>query len=284
MHCVQTAELAALISQHGQSILYRAPMIRAESMSAYWAASRSRFGLWHEAIRRHRVAEECDTWLPLRAWWRGHLPVLEEILVSELLTRVVAVIGTGVDASNGTDELAPVTQSVHLAHLESRNRVMNLILDGRGASVSEKVRLNRLRQAVERWTDTLVGRMCVDRPELMSYAIDRKRAESYAADTRELTTAAYRQTSDELMNAAMSDTLRRRCGVATANSQSNDSVVDTVLAMLEPVLFDGFGNTKSIFVHRRENDWTLSDTQAAPRTPSSTIEPEDVLGTFERQD
>lgn len=259
MHCVKLADLAAVISQHGQSILHRHEMIAPEAMTAYWAASRTRFSLWHQAIARHRMAQEADTWLPLRAWWRGHLPVLEEVLVSEILTRVVAVVGAGIDDANGTDELSPITHAVHLTHLEARNRVLSLILDGRGASVADKVRLNRLRQGAERWTDTMVGRMSVDHRKMIRYSIDPVRALAFAEDCGGESHEAIRTTSAELMNAAMHDTLKLRTSNNSASPNENRKLSDTVLAMLSPVMFDGLGLPRRMFSHRIETDWESGD-------------------------
>ena len=42
---------------------------------------------------------------------------MEEILVSEMLTRVIAALGAGMDASSEDEEVSPVTHAILLNHL-----------------------------------------------------------------------------------------------------------------------------------------------------------------------
>ena len=176
MHSVLIADIAALVSQHGPAVLYRGDTVPPEAVTQYWASSRSRFELWHQTMTRYRHAEKSGDAILMRAWWREHSVVLEEVLVSEMLTRVLAALGAGLDSSEKAEEISPVTHAVYLSHLEARNRVQQMLLFGRGNSVQDAVRLNRLRQGVERWTDVLIGRMSVQSPSHICYAIDADRA------------------------------------------------------------------------------------------------------------
>ncbi len=250
MHSVLLADIAALVSQHGPAILYRREAIPPQAVTKYWASSRTRFDLWHQTLGRYRDAEKSGDSLKLRRWWQANVVVLEEVLVSEILTRVIAALAAGLDDAGETDEVSPVTHAVYLTHLEARNRVQQMMLFGRGNSVQDAVRLNRLRQGVERWTDALIGRMSVQNPDNISYAINHDRATEYMDESRGHGLGAARDTATWLMNAAMHDMLRRRTSNLTALPDANRNVAQSVMLMLRPDLFDSVGALKSLWLHR----------------------------------
>lgn len=259
MHAVRLADLAALISQHGPAILSHRQPVPSAALTHYWSSSRSRLDLWHQTIVRHKRAQESGDSSLLRRWWRDHLGVLEEILISEMLTRVTAALAAALDEVHRRDELSPITHAVHLAQLEAGNRVQHLMLDGRGCSVPDAVRLNRLRRASERWTDALLGRMAVDTPSMLHYSIDPGRAAAHAGEMRNYGHAAARETVAWLMNAAMHDTLARRSRPGVSLPQANQNVADSVMRMLRPDLFDSVGTFKSTWLNRIESDGGLTD-------------------------
>ncbi len=254
MHCVYLADLAAVLSTHGPAILYRRQSISPQAVTQYWTSSRTRLELWHGAIARYQRAEHSGDWVRMRAWWRDHIGVLEEILVSELLTRVVAALAAGLDRNQDDEELSPITHAIFLSHLETRNRVQHLMLFGRGSSVQNAVRLNRLRKGVERWNDALLGRLWSSVPTEIRYAIDADRARNYAEDARCQSCGDAQRTSDWLLAAAMHDTLSRRSSPTVALPQANRQVADSVLLMLRPELFDSVGTMKSLWMHRMQFD------------------------------
>jgi hypothetical protein len=259
MHCVLVADIAALLSQHGPAVLYRGDTIPPQAVTQYWASSRTRFELWHQMISRYRHAEQSGDSILMRSWWREHIVVLEEVLVSEMLTRVLAALAAGLDHAGDCEEISPVTHAVYLTHVETRNRVQQMMLFGRGNSVQDAVRLNRLRQGVERWTDALIGRMTVQNPANIQYAINANRAEEYAREMRSYGHGPARDTASWLMNAAMNDMLRRRTSPDAALPEANRGVTQSVMMMLRPDLFDSVGTLKSLWLHRLQIDTDRTD-------------------------
>ena len=190
----------------------------------------------------------------LRRWWREHIVVLEEVLVSEMLTRVVAAMGDALDVNSEAEEVAPITRAIHLSHLEATNRVQQLMLRGRGSSVQDAVRLNRLRTGVERWTDALLGRMSADDPDRIRYAYHPARAKTHADEMRSYGYGPSRETAWWLLNAAMRDMLSRRMSPEPALPVANKNVAESVIMMLQDDLFDGVGTLKSLKLHRIKMD------------------------------
>ncbi|MFK8115641.1 MAG: hypothetical protein AB8B91_25830 [Rubripirellula sp.] len=259
MHCVLTADLAATISQHGPAILYQRESIPPEAMTQYWASTRNRFELWHQTMARYRTAEQTGDSNALRRWWKDHVVVMEEVLVTEMLTRVIATLAEGLEKDVEYKEISPVTHAIHLTHLEARNRVQQIMLYGRGNSVQDAVRLNQLRQGVERWTDVLIGRMATTERGSVRYAVNPRRAEEYAEEARAHGLGAVRDTGTFLMNAAMHDLLRRRSSNHSALPAANRLVVKSIMLMLRPDLFDSVGVLKSIWLHRLESGADRTD-------------------------
>lgn len=252
MHCINLADLAAILAHHGPSILYRRQQVPVDAVTRYWTACRQRFELWHHAMGRYRELEQSGSPLELRSWWASHRPMLEEILVSEMLARVYAAIGAGLDGGCEKAEIAPVVHSVYLSQLEARNRVLHLMVYGRGNSIHDAVQLNRLRGEVERWTDALLGGMAIEQTAPLDYAISRSRAAAHAEDARSNPPGAVRDTVNWLVSAAMRDALSRRISNNAALPQANRDVADAVMLCLRPDLFDSVGVLKSLWLHRLE--------------------------------
>ena len=285
MHCVFSADLAGLISHHGPAITQRGTTIPTNVLTEYWATSRSRFELWHQLLSRYNQYEQAGNTDRLKRWWKEHSIVLEEVLVTEMLTRVVAALACGLEAEAEAKEISPVTQAVQTSHLEVRNRVQQVMLFGRGNSVHDVVRLNRLRQGVERWTDAMVGRMASNCPLMLQFAIDPSRASDYAEETRAYGQGNARNTAAYLMNAAMHDLIRRRTSPIAALPKANRMVAQSVMQMFRPELFDDVGIMKSVWLHRYEKGSESKDQFLKPvkrQETEKTEQPEANEAQFER--
>lgn len=259
MHVVELAELAAVMAHHGPALLYRHASVPPEAVSCYWTASRQRQDLWHQSlIRFDRAVDQADPFR-MRGWWLEHVGVLEEIFVSELLTRVIAAIADGVDRASGRDEFSPIAQAIYLSHLDVRNRVQALILDRRGCTVYDAIRLNRLRRTTERWIDVLIGQLAGCDRELVRYGIDINRTALHANDSDWRTPSPERETIKWLIRASMADSIRRKVATQPSLPHANRSVADSVLLILRPDLFDSVGTLKSLCLHRIENQAQLTD-------------------------
>ncbi len=251
MHSVLIADLAAMASQHGPAIVRGHEEVPPEAVVQYWSTSRSRMDLWHQALMRYRTAQRTGDSVAMRRWWHDHLVVMEEVLVTDMLTRVMAALALGLDESKeNSDEVSPVTHCIYLSHLDASNRVHRMMIRSRGSSVQDAVRLNRLRRGVERWTDALIGRMSYQSPGKIQYAFDLSRAEKFATEARAYPCGPARDTAAWLMNAAMHDMLRRRTSPQAALPEANRAVATSVLMMMRPEHFDSVGVLKSLWMNR----------------------------------
>lgn len=241
MHSIELARIATLIAAQGPSLAMIRPTIPVEAMTRYWVASRQRTELWNRGLARLVELEADGRPLAIDAWWFEHIPMIEEILVSEMLTRVMAAVGAALDDGVEDRDVEPVTHSIFQTHLESRNRVLRVLLFSRGRSVEQALRLNRLRRCVERWTDFLLAPLIRVRPDSLQFAIDAGRARAYASESPEQysdrTSDGVNWLSAATLELSLTSLCDRRAGLPQANRQLGEAV----LACLRPQLFDSLG-------------------------------------------
>ncbi|MAI72373.1 MAG: hypothetical protein CMM01_15880 [Rhodopirellula sp.] len=259
MHSVLLVDLAAVVSEHGPAILYGRDTLSPEALTKYWTATHARFSLWHQAMARYRRAEQTEARDDMDVWWSDHTSLMEEILVSEMLTRVLAALGAQMDAGSEDEEVSPVTHAILLNHLEASNRVHQIMLKARGTTATKAERLNRIRQGIESWSDVLIGRMSTRNPAPLQYALDRKRATEYADEAALQGHGVLRKTSNALMNISMHNMIFQRMSSEPALPAANREVSRSVMLMLRPELFDSVGVLKSLWMHRLENSVAQTD-------------------------
>ena len=129
MHSVLLVDLAAVVSEHGPAILYGRDTLSPEALTQYWTATHARFGLWHQAMARYSRAEQTDDEQAMDTWWSDHTALMEEILVSEILTRVVAALGADEDDLNSGSE-DTVARSIRWCQDEYQAHIISLSLGG----------------------------------------------------------------------------------------------------------------------------------------------------------
>lgn len=192
MDCIALAQLGGhLASVCGMRRRHDDGMSTA-ALSRYWTATRCRSDLWHRSLGRHRHAAQSGDPAALEHWWMRHGGIVAEIIVSELLSRVVAGVATLNDIHTERDEAAPVAEAVYQSHLEVCNRVHRAMLDRRGLSPGRLVRFQKLRRSIDRWGDEWLA-VCVgvrspgSLPAVLPFASDQDRVRSVAMDRANLT-------------------------------------------------------------------------------------------------
>ena len=266
MHCIALAELASLLAHQAPAIFQLRPNIAADSLTRYWIQSRQRLDQWHRGLAGYTLLEHAGRPLAMQAWWTDHAPLLEEIIVSETLTRVFAAIGFGIDQVRNQREVEPVTHSVYLSHLEARNRVLQLLLFGRGGSVTQAMNLNRLRRASERWTDRMLAPIVAIHANASCYAIDPQRVIAYAKEWTDGNNPETQTLVAWLSQAAMRTTLAGRTGASAALPIANREVSQSIIACLQRECFDSLGLLKSYSSIRLTNQ-NFNDCQPDPARP-----------------
>ena len=249
MHARELIELAALAAAHGPVLVRTSGRISESSIKQYWIASKSRLDRWGWTLRSvSGEAEESD--LPSTPS-RGTLPrgTLEEIITGEVLTRVWAAILSAYDRFRGTDQAEPIAQNVLLGHLEARHRVLTLLTGGPPIDLEQAFRLNRLRHRAERWTDLLIGCL-LGVGDVGRFAVEPDRARQFADDFRHRSSMKGGQYAWPLLLASLRAAFRTGLAPASPNGDLNAQIASSVLASLQPELFDATGLLRSAWLTR----------------------------------
>ncbi len=247
MHAQQLISLANTYA-HMAALqrVHRQPSPR-EASQSYWLTNRFRHEYWSGRLAAHRAAIQGIAIGQRHARWLDIVPVIEEILLSEPLTRVVALHGKIMEREQIDDELAPLAHSVLTAHLEARHRCLHLIVFGSGLSPALAVRLNRLRRNVELFNDQLMASL----PTLAGgdlYSFDQPasdRARDELASTHLDSNPVGRRVHERALFHWSLQNTSLDADPRAANGRLNQRLSETVLEMWPQASFDGLGVARS---------------------------------------
>lgn len=254
MHCRDLVELAALIAVHGPGLI-RSGHISESALQRYWAASKQRLDRWSTLLNEYLQCQPTmtppvvlhDAYLALA--WRAIRPVLEEILASEVLTRVWTAVATEYDDNRGTQDVSPIVRRVLAGHAEARNRALNVLVYGRGISSPEAVELNRLRRRSERWCDMLLGYVVAEQP-LEEFAFEPERVREFARDIRDELNRPLSPFSWQLVLSSLRAAFQNGLQEEAVHPELNQQIALSVLASFEADLFDFPGLLRSLWIER----------------------------------
>lgn len=181
MHVSELAELAAVVAVHTSNILAEGRRFPAAQLERYWTLAKCRLDRWGRAIRS--VSHD-DLHPFTMADTTGHKALIEEILTSEVLTRVWTAAVTAHDRKFGIEDAEPLARSIFLGHQELRNRVLRWMISGRQLSPRQLDSLNVLRRRMERWIDALLAHLA-PAIDISPWVIDRERAGDFSQDLRD---------------------------------------------------------------------------------------------------
>ena len=265
MHGRELVELAALASAHGLVLIRNeGASLPIAGMGQYWSASKCRLDRWSRALKAaSRAPEEsppemsplerltlCQAGSAGPSLNESLLGVLEEILLSEVLTRVWAALMSAFDERHGQTENAPVAESVLAGHAEARHGALTLLVQGPGVSSRDALALNQLRRRAERWTDLLVGHLCVEH-DVSRFAANPETARQFAADLRHHQAWSTDSQAWPIMLASLRAAFRQKISSGPcANGDLNRKIAAGVLGCLPPELFDATGLVQSLWMAR----------------------------------
>ncbi|HTQ38370.1 MAG TPA: hypothetical protein VMJ32_05050 [Pirellulales bacterium] len=244
MHARELIDLAVFVAAQGPVLLGSVRQVPTTALSQYWTVSKCRLDRWNRTLREGQVpaAARHDE----LATGRGLQAVCEEILISEMLTRVWSSILTALDYVSQNNEAQPVAASVLAGHLEASNRVLSLISYNPQAALNNEGELNRLRRLTERWTDLLLGSLgsLIHAPQ---FAHDAVRAEEFSRDFDRSRQPHVRLQAWNLISASLRSTFESHLHGVTPNADLNSSIAGAVLVCFPAHLFDSTGVYHSLW-------------------------------------
>jgi hypothetical protein len=203
------------------------------ALQRFWVASRTRFDGWGAELRVCTDQLE-QTDYGVNSLWHRWTPLLEEILISEIVTRIWSYFLEALDDRWGFHEYAPIGQSAYRAHIDARRRVLNLMLRARHRGLPTVWRLNCQRMNAERWTDLLLSQL-EPRDWLVGYAFDEGRVRRFAGSV------PNRAAAGAIMQAASRVAFVNSADVPPENVDLHHRMHAAMLACLGRELFHGSG-------------------------------------------
>jgi hypothetical protein len=242
------AEIGGWLSICSQVFTRGGQPVCATAGMRYWAASKCRLQRWQAALKvfEQDFANPCEMHDP----WHAVEIVVQEILVSDVLTRVWTALLIQHDRVTEHHEMQSIGHSVYIGHLEARNRALRLLLHNRPHNQSAFDRLDELRRRMERWTDLLLSRIS-DLDVAIQFGFDEHRIRDFAAD-RHLENHERRDQVEKLLLASLASSLKRGVGEWSANPDLNREIAAGVLACFPADRFDSWGLPRTIMLMQME--------------------------------
>ncbi|HEX4149067.1 MAG TPA: hypothetical protein VHY20_08770 [Pirellulales bacterium] len=226
--------MAALASCHGPLLFLPGEPVSADALHRYWAASKCRMDRWSRSLKT------ADRGPQRSATQIGSLYcVVEEILASEVLTRVWTAVLAGHDRLMGRQEAEIIALSVFSAHLEARRRSLKLLVEGPGIDAYESLQLNRLRRRAERWSDLLVGHLAID-ADVSEFAVLPERARQFAADLK-ASGGGTNEVAWRLTMASLRAAFRYGLTCHAPNADSNTQIAAAIMGCFPSECFHSTG-------------------------------------------
>jgi hypothetical protein len=232
MHVRDLVELGARIAVGTSHAPANGQDFSVRSIQTYWSASKCRCDRWTRAIRRQGELILLGKVTSREAWPR-FLPLFQEILASELLTRIAAAAAAAHDSREKVAELEPVARSVFTAHLETRGKVLQLLLTGERQGVPEAKRLNDLRRRIERWTDMLLARFA-GIAKVDDFTFEPNRMQDFADDLVTSGLAKEQQLAGQLVLSSLRGSLLSQLVAPSPNADLNERIGSSLRILFAP--------------------------------------------------
>lgn len=266
MHASELVELAAIAAIQAGTIITAGRRMPFAALADYWSASKCRLDRWSRALKQLSTSGFAELVAPgpfgtRRQWFdepRGRtdpkgphqappdetIPnaktIIEEILLSEILTRVWSAVLSGHDSHWGTSDAEPIGRSVLVGHQEARHRALTLLVQGPGINSHEALELNRLRRRAERWTDLLLGQVLLV-ADSSPLAFDVELAQEFADELRGQPAWQPGGGAWPLALSSLRASFRPTPHSASPYADLNAQIASAVVAALPPEAFDSAG-------------------------------------------
>jgi hypothetical protein len=184
MQSVQLVEIAAALASNAGPFIQSPTNLADAGLQHYWASARALLDRWSMELKQLSKRFQSASPDTRKTLWLEAEPLLQDILLSEILTRVWAGLLAVYDLQRGVEQASPIARSIFVGHLEARNRVLSLMVYGEGLPSGSAANLNRMRQKAEKWTDHLLSWLAPLGP-IMDLAHQPERVLEFSEDASE---------------------------------------------------------------------------------------------------
>ncbi|MCH2180973.1 MAG: hypothetical protein MK108_03125 [Mariniblastus sp.] len=237
MHARELAVMASWLAGHSTRLVLRREPTSCGAAQQYWTSCKGRMQRWMHALDRlEDGARYCE---PERVGWPAVKIVLEEILLSEVLTRTWAALVSDREKSCPDAGMRLVALNVHAQQSVARNRALRLLVAADPCRERTAGRINQLRVQLERWSDLLLSRL--SNPGVGArFAFDARRMMNFRP-LRGPRRGAVPCGEPGWSSQVFSDDLCNSTGRTAANPDWNRKIASGVMACLEADRFETQG-------------------------------------------
>lgn len=235
MHARWLVEIGTLFVFQSSRLGVSKLRIQSSAAHRYWAVTRQRFERWQNQLSLHRDQLQAAGASRRVGLWREIRPTIEEIFLSDVLTRVVAAFGAKLEREGIDADLGPIAQSVFATQEDIRHRCLRMLVTP-GLPVDQSVELNRIRFSLEHWTDSFLVQLQHDE-EVMPFCFKPERTRELIEEANESSSEQARFVSCQLMTASCQKWMAKNCLSLSANPKLNQQIGEATLAMLHPERF-----------------------------------------------
>ncbi len=243
MHAHELADLAAIVAVHGDQLISADAATMDRTLVAYWKASRCRFDRWYCSLALLAKHKQRSGWAPLE------IATFEEIVVSEILTRVVATIAVAYDERHHANDAGPIGQNIFTAHLDAKRRAIALVIAPH-RNQKQTDEFLALRRQCDRWTDLLLAYL-LPHAAVDEFAANPARVGDFAYDAREhLRSGASSDMAVTMIVAGIRSSLGSLGGQFAPNTDLNLEIATALVGGFAPDFFDSHGHLRSMWLER----------------------------------
>lgn len=257
MHASQLAELGSWVAINSGSLVFGEQEQPLLVSTTYWTASKLRVQRWVTALKMFESDFENLEHDELRTHnpWTALEIVVQEVLLSELLTRVWSASVLTHDWYHENDEMHGLAHSVHVSHIEAKNRAIRIMLSGQPYDEAAFDRINALRRKLERWTDLFLG-LLPNLTHSTTFAFDRNRVKDFHREQLE-SVGPQSQTRMRILASSFTADMKQNSSRYAANPDLNREIASGLLACFPSDRFDSLGipkSTQTIWLEKSQRD------------------------------
>jgi hypothetical protein len=252
----QISETAAFASARSAFLIESTAAIPDQHLHDYWKCCRGRTMDWLRKL--DGLISEASVTPPEHhiQLWKSAEPIIAEVFVTEILTRVWAAILTASDVHRKESAGGPIARHTLKGHTEARNRSLTLMANTLQVPIAKMSQVDRLRRKAERWSDLLIGHLVLNY-QLEEFAFESNRSIEFGQSQMREIIAATDEPVWEFVLAGVRLAFSSVDTVVAPSDVWNRGVVRSVLGSFPADSFDGTGTFKSVRrvrIERPQND------------------------------
>ncbi|GIW96745.1 MAG: hypothetical protein KatS3mg111_0078 [Pirellulaceae bacterium] len=274
MHAFELVHLANTFAHLSASQLRLGYIPNAEAAHQLWLACRFRHEEWSSRLAEHRSAITRPGSTARLRRWHSILPIIQEVLLSEPLTRCLAYHFRVAEERGIDREFSPLMHSLLNAHVEARHRCLHLLVFGAGIPSDMTSQLNALRQHLERFCDALLDLMVEPHGvDIYRFGAKRKATVGWRAEQK-MHHPAWQRFAANWRHLWLERVLRPMVDPRLGTKRFHAQIAESVLAAIPPLAFDSRGMPLGL---REANFFAVPHDNAPPLDAAGNSSPLDLL-------